>query len=97
MLKIRYNTKTKLLSGWEDDSTKFDALEARKGEETTLLAIQKPDADDYEYYIYDGELMSSSKQPPTPRRDLATEIDKINAKIADYDELKAKVEVLEKK
>lgn len=33
---------------------------------------------------------------PEPVRDAFTEIDEINAKIADYDELKAKVKALEK-
>lgn len=36
-------------------------------------------------------------EPPKPVRDLATEIDEIKAKMADYDDLKARVEDLEKK
>lgn len=46
---------------------------------------------------YDSFLASLPVIEPEPVRDLATEIEEIKAKIADYDELKAKVEELEKK
>lgn len=36
-------------------------------------------------------------KPPEPAMDYGKEIDEIKAKIADYDELKSKVEALEKK
>lgn len=96
MLKIRYNIKTGMLSGWLDKD--FDALQAREGEDTALLDIPMPEADDYEYYAYKGkELVSSGKQPPVPPepvRDYGAEIDEIKA---NYDTLKAKVAELEKK
>lgn len=46
---------------------------------------------------YDDFLASLPIIEPEPPRDLFTEIDEIKAKIADYDELKAKVEELERK
>lgn len=100
MLKIRYNNVTKQLSGWTDKEADFDSLVVREGEKTALLDIAKPDADDYEYFAFvSDKLVPSGKPKPIPiqRRDLATEIDEIKAKIADYDELKAKVKALEKK
>jgi len=38
-----------------------------------------------------------SLPPPEPVRDLATEIDELKVKVADYDDLKARVKELEKK
>lgn len=66
MLKIRYDLTTKWLSGWTDNEK--DLLEAREGEAIVILDTPKPDADDYEYFAYDGkELVPSGKQPPIPR------------------------------
>lgn len=49
-------------------------------------------------YHFDGNHLIFENDGPEPEpRDLATEVDEIKAKIADYDELKAKVEELEKK
>lgn len=98
MLKIRYNLEAKMLSGWTDVEAEFDGLIAREGEDTAVLDIPKPDTDDYEYFAFiDGELVPSGKLRPKPPRDLAAEIDEIKAKIADYDDLKARVGELEKK
>jgi len=46
---------------------------------------------------FDGNHLIFADGKPEPVRDLAAELDEINAKIADYDDLKAKVETLEKK
>lgn len=47
---------------------------------------------------YDGFIASlPTPEPSQPVRDLGADIDKINEKLAGYDELKAKVEALEKK
>lgn len=93
MLKIRYDLESKVLSGWRDRPDEFELLQARKGEATVTLDIEKPDADDYEYFAYeDGELVPSGKEQS---RDFLAEIDEIKAKIADYDDLKEKVKNLE--
>lgn len=85
MLKIRYNTESYLLSGWEEDEAKFSELIARQGEKVALLPLPKPDVDDYEYYLYiDGELIDNpDKQPqqPEPVRDLAKELDELKAEV----------------
>lgn len=47
--------------------------------------------------IYDNFIASLPIGEPEPERDYGAEIDEIKAKIADYDDLKAKVEALEKK
>lgn len=46
---------------------------------------------------YDEFIVSLPEPEPEPVRDLASEVDEIKAKLADYDDLKAKVEMLEKK
>lgn len=53
-----------------------------------------------EHFAGEGHLLFDDGVPspePEPVRDYGTEIDEIKTKIADYDELKAKVEALEKK
>ncbi|MBA7620069.1 hypothetical protein ES703_27412 [subsurface metagenome] len=87
MLKIRYLKDTGLLTDWEDDPSHFEDLQARAGvaEDVATLDIPKPEADDYEYYIFsDGNLTPSGKEPPPesePERDLATEIDEMKAEL----------------
>ncbi len=82
MLKIRYNIETLQLSGWTDNEAEFDLLEDSKDEATKVLDINKPDANDYEYYAYNGtELVSSGKQPPIPRRNLFNEIDELKVRV----------------
>lgn len=52
------------------------------------------------YFIGEGHLLFDDGKPyiiPEPPRDPLAEIDEIKAKIADYDELKVRVESLEKK
>lgn len=99
MLKIRYNKVSRILSGWEDGRSLFESLQPGRGEGTALLDITKPDADDYEYFLYaDGILKPSGKISPVspePVRDALAEIDEIKDKIADYDELKTRVKELE--
>ena len=99
MLKVRYSKETGILSGWATETEiEFATLEARMDEDVAVLDIAKPNVDDYEYFIYqDEQLKPSGKLPPDPLRDPLAEIDEIKAKIADYDTLKAKVEMLEKK
>lgn len=46
---------------------------------------------------FDGNHLVFDNGVSEPVRDLGVDIDKINDKLADYDELKAKVEALEKK
>ena len=79
MLKVRYNTETGLLSGWADSKAEAKTLIAREGENVAILDSAKPDADDYEYFIYlEGQLFPSSKKMP---RDLGAEIDELKARI----------------
>jgi len=68
MLKIRYDKKTRLLSGWEDNLAQFDLLQPRKGEETIELDTLKPDSDDYENFKYDGVTLvpNPAYTPPLP-------------------------------
>ena len=81
-LKIRYDTKIRLLSGWTDNEAEFNRLQARKGERIVELSITKPDADDYEDFIFSrGKLISSGKQQPEPPRDLLAEIDELKARL----------------
>lgn len=82
MLKIRYNIKTKQLSGWADET---EDLATRKGEAVAVLDIEKPGVDDYEYCYYRDNALVIVE--PEPVRDLEAEVDT----------LKAKVEILEKK
>ena len=66
-------------------------LKARKAEleaKETLTEAEKAELAELEFLF---------PKPVSPARDLATEIDEIKAKIADYDDLKARIEKLEKK
>lgn len=64
MLKIRYTVDTSLLSGWTDNESEFDHLLPREGEATELLDTAKPDADDYECFVYQDGLLKENR--PTP-------------------------------
>lgn len=91
MLKIRYDLKTKLLSGWTDNKDEFDLLKAREGEAVEVLDLPKPDSDDYEYFAYDGKLISSGKPKPAPTtrppiRDLASEIGDLKTRVEKLEE-----------
>lgn len=69
MLKIRYSTETKILSGWTDIESEFDQLQSRGGEDTAILDIAKPSADDYEGFLeQDGELVRRVIEPSEPPR-----------------------------
>lgn len=79
MLKIRYNIMTTQLSGWVDKEEEFDLLEVREGEATEVLDIEKPDVDDYEFFVCkDNKLVPSGKTLP---RDLSAEIDAIKVRV----------------
>lgn len=51
---------------------------------------------DGKHLIFENDEPEPEPLPPPKPRDLAAEIDEIKAKLADYDNLKAKVEALEK-
>ena len=84
MLKIRFNSQTKILTGWTDRKEEFDLLTAREGENIAIFDIAKPitHSEDYEYYAFkNGELTDSGKPEPIPVRDLAKEVDNLKARI----------------
>lgn len=56
-----------------------------------------PDAIQITKEEYEEFIASLPVVKPEPARNLASEIDKIKAKTADYDDLKARIETLEKK
>lgn len=73
-----------------------------EGERDSLIA--EYEAQGYrlkeEQKYFDGNHLIFTDEPyvePEPPRDLQAEIDEIKAKIADYNDLKARVEALEKK
>ncbi len=79
MIKVRYNLITRQLSGWGAET---EELVVRDGEAVEVLAMDKPDVGDYEYFAYiGGGLEPSGKQLPKPVRDLAAEIDELKARI----------------
>lgn len=101
MLEIRYNTDTKEVTGWCGDPEQFGNLDRdRDNEVIIVLNIPIPEKS-CSAYLYDEATQSLIDNPdyvePEPPRDPLAEIDEIKTKIADYDELKAKVKALEKK
>lgn len=101
MLEVRYNTDTKELTAWCGDSEQFGNLDrGRDNEAIVILDIPIP-TKPIQALLFDEATQTLIDNPdyvgPEPSRDPLVEIDKINAKIADYDTLKARVETLEKK
>jgi len=91
MLEVRYNINTSEVTGWCGDEAEFGNLQARWGvEAVVVLDISVPDKplDAYLFNTANKTLMENpSFIEPPPTRDLFAEID----------DLKAKVEKLEKK
>ncbi len=98
MLEILYEVATKEVRAWNGDMFVKGNLKPREGQEVVIFDIDPPDFESDIYYVdlLNKQIIGNPNYiEPQPPRDLAAEVDEIKAKIADYDNLKAKVEKLE--
>jgi len=99
MLEVRYNTETKEITGWW--GSRFGnhkiKLKNRTNEAIATLDIDVPNKP-LEAWLFEDATQSLIPNPSYVEpvaRDLAEEVDEIKAKIADYGDLKARIESLE--
>lgn len=87
MLEVRYNSKTKAVTGWCSDPEQFGNLK-RKGHTVVILDITIP-SKSCSAYLYDKANDTLVNNPdyvePAPPRDLATELDSLKVRVEDLE------------
>lgn len=97
MLEVRYNKDTKKVTAWCGDPKQFNIMGCWHYEAIVIVDISIPEKSCLAYLFDETTqtlIADSDYVEPKPIRNPLVEIDELKAK---YDELKTKVETLEKK
>ncbi|MBA7614646.1 hypothetical protein ES703_21914 [subsurface metagenome] len=85
MLEVRYDNETKVVTAWCGDENQFGNL-AREGHTVVYLDIPIPSRSPCISYLYDEVEETLIDNPgyvePPPPRDLAAEVDDLEARVA---------------
>jgi len=96
MLELLYDKTNNEVRGWCADSEQFGNFRPKRNEELIFLDIELKDIPaGKKYKFVKGKLIPTRLPEPEPE-DLRLKVKELEAKVADYEQLKSRLDSLEK-